>query len=156
MKHAVSTGTDATGEHSTVMRLVHEFARRIDFAAGVGVELLFTEDGYLEFDGRSSRGRPEIMRAYAARRARGPRTARHVVTNVRIFGDDRGVVGGQSIMLVFGADGHPPFDFASPIAVADVFDVYSLVDNEVLIARRVITPVFVDSERPVVPPLGLR
>ncbi|MEU9888201.1 nuclear transport factor 2 family protein [Sphaerisporangium sp. NPDC051011] len=149
-------GEVQAGRHREVERLVYEFARRVDFDEGADTELLFTEDGYFEYDGRSCTGRDEIGRAYAARRARGPRTARHVFTNVSSFRDGRGALGGGSIMLLFGADGRPPFDFASPIVVADVADSYAAVGDTLLIARRVITPLFIESSRPAVPPVGLR
>lgn len=137
-----------------IEELVFEFARRIDHDSAVDNELLFAHDAYFEYDGRSNEGRADIRAAYDARRARGERTARHVFTNLVIQSDDRGRLFGSSIMLLFGADGPPPIDFAAPIVVADVEDEYVLIEDKYLFARRVITPIFVEADRPAILPLG--
>lgn len=140
-------------DHHALQSLVFEFARRVDFEAGSRTEELFTPDGYYEYDGRSNRGRADIKKAYDVRRDRGIRTARHVFTNLCFWREDD-ELRGRSIMLLFGADGPPPIDFAAPIVVGDVLDRYATVDGRHFIAHRVITPIFVEQGRPAVLPLG--
>jgi len=150
------TAAEHLAEYLAIQELVNEFARRVDHDAAVDNELLFTADAYFEYDGRSNCGRADIRAAYDMRRARGERTARHVFSNLTVYRDTDDLLRGRSIMLLFGADGPAPIGFASPIVVADVEDVYERVDSAWLFARRVITPIFVEADRPAVLPLGSR
>ncbi|MET0455998.1 MAG: nuclear transport factor 2 family protein [Mycobacterium sp.] len=145
---------DTVLEYFAIQALVFEFARRIDVDAAVDNELLFTEDGYFEYDGRGERGRAAIKAAYDRRRALGRRTARHVFTNLVVARGGDAIVRGSSIMMLFGADEPPPVNFAAPIVVADVADEYAVVDGTYLFGRRTIHPVFVDSGRPARLPLA--
>lgn len=133
----------------SITQLIAEFAYRIDMHGGLTVAELFTEGGYYESDGQRSTGRSAIRAAYEMRAARGPRTSRHLFTNLRFFSDGAGAIRGTSIMLLFARDGdgvHP----AQPILVADVDDEYALSDDgRPEIRSRTLTTVFVD---PIVKP----
>jgi len=135
-------------------QLVAEFAYRVDVLGGVTVAEMFCEDGYYESDGQRSTGRAAIRAAYELRADRGPRTSRHLFTNLRIFHDDGGGFRGTSIMLLFAHDGngvHP----AQPILVADVDDEYVLSEaGEPEIRSRRLTTVFVDPVNKPVFPFG--
>src|SRR5262245_35947481 len=63
--------------------LVHESSYRVDFAP-LGVADLFVEDGWYGWNDKRSAGRETIRESYRLRAARGIRTARHLVTNLRV------------------------------------------------------------------------
>jgi SnoaL-like domain len=141
-----------------VERLMAEFAYRIDFEQGFTIAELFSPDGYYESDGKRSTGRAAIHQAYVRRAARGPRTSRHLFTNVRVVRLPGEKYGATAIMLLFARDGeglHP----AVPLSVADVADVYALdggsADNGLpLIESRTLRTIFADENESPVLPLG--
>jgi hypothetical protein len=126
-----------------------EFAYLIDNGHSERVPALFTEDGsYSIFDGRKhqvSTGRAAIAAAYAARAARGPRTACHLFTNLHIEDLDEREARGQCILLLFAHDGLAPHP-AVPLMVARYDDVYVRGADGVWRYRsRSATALFVDS-----------
>jgi hypothetical protein len=139
-----------------VERLMAEFAYRVDFEQGLTIAQLFSPDGYYESDGKRSTGRAAIHEAYVRRAARGPRTARHLFTNVRVVRLPGEKYGATAIMLLFARDGlgvHP----AVPLSVADVTDVYALNGKSPrlpLIQSRTLRTVFADENATPVLPLG--
>ena len=73
--------------------------------------------------------------------------ARHLITNLTLFGgDDRDLVRGSSILTLFAADGVAPYPRAHPIAVSDVQDEFQRVDGQWLIRSRVLSRVFFDPD----------
>ena len=136
-----------------VNRLIAEFAYRVDFEEGMTVSELFCPDGYYESDGRRSTGRDAINAAYAKRSALGPRTARHLFTNVRLGRINEEEYSGTSLMLLFAENGRPPLP-ALPLLVADVADRYRIVGDSVLLQSRTLASVFVRPGDSPVLPLG--
>jgi uncharacterized protein (TIGR02246 family) len=126
----------------TAMELTAEFAYRLDRSAGTGVDELFTPDGRYSIDGETLAGREAIAQGFRARAARGPRTSRHLSTNVRVDEARPGRVTVTSVMLLWAADGTPPIAGAAPLAVADVVDVLEEVDGRWLFAHRTLTTIF--------------
>ena len=101
-----------------------EFAYRIDHDLSDTVADLFVEDGTYGIAGAGvSAGREAIREAYRLRKARGPRTARHIFTNLRLEFDSETQARGTTIMLLFAEDGAPPHP-AEPLEVSDFVDVY--------------------------------
>jgi hypothetical protein len=133
--------------------LVAEFAYRVDFERGLTVPELFCPDGYYESDGRRSTGRDAIRAAYERRAAFGPRTARHLFTNLRVRRGYDGDLRATSLMLLFAENGKPPLP-AVPLLVADVADRYQIVDGRPLISSRTLTSIFVREGAAPVLPLG--
>ena len=140
--------TDPKHDKSLLARLAIEalnakFAWLIDHRDGDGVADLFTEGGVYDLGGEQVfSGRKEIAHFYAARRARGLRTARHVFTNLHVVleSDDRAHC--VSILTLYAHDGAPPFP-ASALLVADYEDVCLLSDDERWLYRsRTIVPAF--------------
>jgi len=115
----------------------------VDAEHGQGVEQLFTEDGQLQFGAALNRGREEIRAVYALRRARGERTARHLVANIRWSTNGGDVVAEYSLIL-FAADGRAPVAGAGPNSVFDVRDVLTEGSGGLLFSRRTLTTVFTD------------
>jgi hypothetical protein len=141
-----------------VERLMAEFAYRVDFEKGLMIAELFSPNGFYESDGKRSTGRDAIHQAYVRRAARGPRTSRHLFTNVRVVRLPGGKYGSTAIMLLFARDGeglHP----AVPLSVADVTDVYALDGASAegglpLIESRTLRTIFADENETPVLPLG--
>ena len=140
--------TDPKHDKSLLARLAIEalnakFAWLIDHRDGDGVADLFTEGGVYDLGGEQVfSGRKEIAHFYAARRAHGQRTARHVFTNLHVVlqSDDRAHC--VSILTLYAHDGAPPFP-ANALLVADYEDVCLLSDDERWLYRsRTIVPAF--------------
>lgn len=121
--------------------LIVEFAWRIDHDNGYGAEDLFTEDGVYAMGPAVLSGRAEIVEFYRRRRAAGPRTSRHLFTNLRFhsIGDDRAEA--TCVLSLHGADGQPPHPL-SPVLIADYHDQYSWNGQRWLFARRDVDLVF--------------
>lgn len=137
-----------------VQQLVSEFAYRVDMLRGKTVEELFTKDGFYEADGKRSTGRDAIRRAYELRSARGPRTSRHLFTNMRLIDSDSDSLRATLIMLLFARDGEGIFA-AEPLLVSDVADEYAIgLDGNLMIRSRRLTTVFVDPSLKPILPLG--
>lgn len=132
---------------------IAEFAFRIDYQDGLSVPELFCPDGYYESDGRRATGRDAIRAAYTKRAALGPRTSRHIFTNIRVSRSEDGQYSGTSLMLLFAENGVPPLP-AVPLLVADVNDRYEIVDGEVLLHSRTLSSVFIRPGVDPVLPLG--
>lgn len=106
-----------------------EFAYRIDHDLSETVADLFLEDGSYGIVGAGrSHGREAIREAYRLRKARGPRTARHIFTNLRLQFDSESRARGTTIMLLFAEDGPPPHP-AEPLEVSDFEDIYVRNDD---------------------------
>jgi ketosteroid isomerase-like protein len=120
-----------------------EFAYLIDHYRSDAVADLFTEDGvYGRSTGEVSAGREAIRESYRRRSARGPRTARHIFTNLRLTVKSDGRVRGQAILLLFAGDGPPPLP-AEPMIVADYDDIYERgADGRWRYRERIITWIF--------------
>ena len=133
-----------------------EFAYLIDHDRSESVADLFTEQGsYGRASGERSVGRDAIRLAYATRKAKGPRTARHIFTNLRLtFESDRRALG-SCIMTLFAEDGLPPH-VAEPFLVADYDDIYECgSDGHWRYTSRTITWLFMQRDGKVSPlPLG--
>src|ERR1700735_2725030 len=133
-----------------------EFAYLIDHEQSERVADLFTVDGsYGRSTGERSVGRDAIRRAYASRKAKGPRTARHIFTNLRLKFEARDRATGTCIMTLFAEDGVPPH-VAEPFLVADYNDVYVLFEDNWRYVARTITWLFTRRDGRVSPlPLGI-
>lgn len=106
-----------------------EFAYLIDHDLSEHVADLFTVDGsYGRSTGEVSIGHDAIRKAYSARRIRGPRTARHIFTNLRLGSVSDDLVEATSILTLFANDGLPPHA-AEPLLVADYADTYGRCED---------------------------
>lgn len=133
-----------------------EFAYLIDNNRSAEVADLFTPQGsYGRSSGERSVGREAIRAAYAGRAGRGPRTARHIFTNLRLTYRDDGLIEGKSILTLYAEDGVPPH-VAEPFLIADYDDVYAQgEDSRWRYESRTITWLFMQKDGLVSPlPLG--
>jgi len=115
----------------------------IDHRDGSRVSPWFTPTARLRIGGHEVHGTAEIDALYAARHARGARTARHLIGNVRLLErrPDRASV--LSALTMYAADGTPPHVGTAPAMVGDVRDEFELADGRWLIASRDIVTLFV-------------
>lgn len=136
------TAMPITLEHrSAIHDLVAEFAWRVDHNDGVGVENLFTEDGTYDMAGWVISGREDIKHFYDDRRARGPRTSRHLFTGLRLSANDDAITG-ISVLTLHAEQGAPPLRL-DPVLVADYSDTYVRdEDGRWLFGNRAVTPLF--------------
>jgi uncharacterized protein (TIGR02246 family) len=138
---------DSPAARSAIEALNAEFAWLIDHDQSDRVAELFTADGKYTAPGQNLAGRSSINAAYRNRAARGVRTSRHIFTNMRLRPLANGMVGGTSIMLLFGQDGPPPHP-AKPLGVTDYDDVYVCErDGKWRYVSRMVTPLFEDPDR---------
>jgi len=110
---------------------------------------LFTEDAVYTHGERRSVGREAVRAVFAARKAGGVRTVRHVASGLRfeILGDSSAT--GTSVCLTFAYDGPPPVTPATPYLVADFEDEYRrCADGRWRIAVRHIRRIFVAEGNP--------
>lgn len=121
-----------------------EFAYLIDHDQSERVADLFTVDGiYGRSTGARSVGREVIRDSYKRRKDNGPRTARHIFSNLRLTPLADGRVGGSCILTLFAEDGLPPLP-ADPMVVADYDDIYECGDDgRWRFKERIITWIFV-------------
>ena len=110
-------------DHLEIEQLLVEFAHRVDHDAGMEVEELFQPDGAYVIDGSILAGRAAIREGYAARTVSGPRTARHLLANLRTTRLDHHRVQAESILVVYAEDGEPVHRSAPPLVVGDFLDV---------------------------------
>jgi hypothetical protein len=105
--------------------LIEQFAWLIDHEAGRGVAELFAAQGSYSLNGGglNLQGRAEIDEFYARRRAAGPRTSRHLFSNLHLESGDETRVQGTCVLTLHAADGHPPHPL-EPVLVADYGDTY--------------------------------
>lgn len=115
----------------------------IDHGDGSGVSAHFTRDAALTFSQRTFTGRHEIDRVYAARAGRGPRVARHVMTNLHVTAAGPGSASAVSMLCLFAQDGEPPRPTVTPAMVGDVVDDFVRDGGRWLIRSRHIHQLFV-------------
>ena len=132
------------GIRSEIEALVAEFAWRIDHESGKGVADLFTPDGVYEMGPEALRGRAEIEEFYRRRREAGPRTSRHIFTNLRLWDVEANSARGTCVLSLHAANGTPPLPL-SPLIVADYDDDYVRgPDGSWFFRRRAFTLLFGD------------
>ncbi|MGW4912731.1 nuclear transport factor 2 family protein [Streptomyces sp. NPDC004270] len=125
--------------------LIAEFAWRIDHEEGRGVAELFTTTGVYALGGVGElNGRDQIAAFYDWRRSGGPRTSRHLFTNLHLetLDLDAGRARGTCVLSLNAAHGEGPHPL-SPVMIADYADEYQRAENgEWLFARRDVSVVF--------------
>lgn len=139
-------------EHRRIEALLLTWAERVDHQAGAGVEELFAADGVFATGDRRAVGRDAIRATYERRRARGPRTARHLLLNLSVSFDGDDAATARSVMVLYADDGDPPLPVSLPLLVQDVED-RCVRDGrgDWRFAARVMTPIFADGRAVALP-----
>ncbi len=96
-------------------------------------------------------GRAAVQHFYAWRRARGARTARHVISNFQVRAKNARDATSLCIMSLYAADGEPILPSKPPIMIADVVSECVRGDDGVWRFRtRALKPVFTGGEAPTI------
>jgi hypothetical protein len=151
--------TTADARSSTALReelatLVTALWYDIDHGDGAGASRYFTPDAELRHEDATFRGTAEIDAAYRARAARGPRTARHVASNLHLVEVGERSVRAVSTLVLFADDGEAPRPATTPALIADVWDRFELRDGAWLIGARWIRHAFVAPTTDLALPVG--
>jgi SnoaL-like domain len=106
----------------TVRDLIAASWEEIDLRRGAAIGDYFTDDAIFDLGPTQYVGRDGIVAAFAARRERGPRTSRHMLTNQRVefLSSDRARVVGY--LLLFASDGLPEQPLAPPVTMGEIVD----------------------------------
>lgn len=132
--------------HTEITQAVHRSWWNVDRSAGIGSELLYTEDGVCAMPALTMTGRGEIAHGYAARQANGPRLSRHLVSNLVTDTHDHTQVTATYVLTLFAGNGVAPMELDSPQAICDVTDVFARTGDSWLISHRRLDTVFVAAD----------
>lgn len=134
---------DVNSVRPQIEALIAQFAWDIDHQGGEGVPALFVPDGTYSLRGLGTlTGQAEIADFYRMRLAGGPRTSRHLFSNLhlRSVSPDRAM--GTCVLQLHAADGAGPHPL-SPVMIADYHDEYArTADGRWLFASREVAVVF--------------
>ena len=97
-----------------------DYWHEVDINDGARAHDYFTVDGVFTSSVKTHSGREAIKAFYAQRKARGPRTSRHVISNFRVVAADRDHASTQWVLSLYAADGAPILPSKPPIMLADV------------------------------------
>ncbi len=147
--------SDAQDEaiRSLLQRLEAAYWYDVDHNWGANAHAFYAEDGVFDM-GLGSKphvGRAAVQEFYAWRKARGVRTARHIITNfqVQIKNPREAIL--HCIMSLFAADGEPILPSRPAIMIADVVAEYVLAgDGAWRVRSRSLYPVFMGGEAPTI------
>lgn len=134
---------DRIADRLAIADLNSAWCARLDANDFPGLAALYAPDAVYETPlSGAFTGRAAIEAYFASRLAKGPRTTRHLYSNLLVTFDGETRARGTSVCLSFAQDGTPPLPIHAHL-VADFSDDYVRDPQEGwLIARRIITPVF--------------
>lgn len=112
-----------------VIDLEHDYWFDVDVHLGRGAHRMYVETGRFVISGREMLGPAAVESFYRWRRERGERTARHVVSNLRVELQSPKQARLVGIMCLYAADGLPVLPTAAPILVADIVSEVTLCDD---------------------------
>jgi uncharacterized protein (TIGR02246 family) len=97
-----------------------DYWHEVDINDGARAHEYFTADGVFTSSVKAHSGRDAIKAFYAQRKARGPRTSRHVISNFRVVVADPDHASTQWVLSLYAANGAPILPSKAPIMLADV------------------------------------
>ena len=135
--------------------LTIEFWYQVDVHMGRTAHDFFVEAGTFRVADRIFANREEIRAFYEWRATRGVRTARHIVSNLRVTVESETRASAISFMTLYVADGAPVLPARAPVQVADVTDVLERgTDGKWRYVSRVLEPIFNEAPQILVAPKG--
>jgi hypothetical protein len=123
-------------------QFVAEYWHEVDVNGGARAHELFLPDGRFSTSVRTYVGQDAIKGFYGGRQARGDRTARHLVSNLRLGRVAGAEVEVHWILSLHAEDGLPVLLSAPPIMIADVEDLCVQTPSGWRLRSRRIVPVF--------------
>ena len=121
--------------------LVVEHAYLLDHHQSDKLAELYTEDGKMHGIGPTQQGRAALLEYGKKRAQMKQRTARHVISNLRLVEDGANRIRGSLVITLFRFDGDK-MGTADPVAVADANDVYVMKNGRWRIAERKLSLAF--------------
>ena len=124
----------------------------VDHNWGRTAHELYAANGVFVIGDKRMTGREEIRGFYSWREGRGDRTARHVITNVRVRCSNPGSATLECIMLLYAADGLPVLESHPAIMIADIVSECVLEDGAWRYTLHELRPLFMGGDAPTLPP----
>jgi hypothetical protein len=130
-------------------RLIANYWAEVDENGGEQAHKFYLPDGHYvignnRFDGE------EKIRAFYARRRYGTVMTRHLVANLRVFGEDARHARMAGVMSLYRADGRSPFQGARPPAMIADFEARCVLgdDRQWRFQSHVLLPFIIGSDLP--------
>ena len=134
-------------------RLETEYWYDVDTNWGQKAHEFYVDDGVFDM-GLGSKphlGRAAIRNFYSWRKARGARTARHIITNFQVRMKSESEATSLCIMSLYAADGEPILPSKPPIMIADVVNECARgEDGHWRLRSRGLIPIFTGGEAPTI------
>ena len=132
-------------------RLIVEYWAEVDHNGGNRAHEYYAPDAVFAVGANRFDGREKIQAFYARRRQRGHITTRHLVDNLRVFGEAADRMRASGVMRLYRADGDPPFTGARPPALIADFEALCLrgEDARWRFKAHLLRPLFVGSDVPI-------
>ncbi|MFM9968180.1 MAG: nuclear transport factor 2 family protein [Burkholderiales bacterium] len=124
----------------------------VDHNWGRKAHEFYTPAGVFVIGDKRMAGREEVRGFYGWREGRGERTARHVISNIRVrsTGPEQATL--ECIMSLYAADGAPVLESRPPIMIADIFSECVYQGGKWLYTLHELRPLFMGGEAPTLPP----
>jgi hypothetical protein len=133
--------------------LTIEFWYQVDLHFGRTAHEFFVRDGTFRVADRVYNGAEEIRQFYKWRETRGIRTARHIISNLRVTVESETRASAISFMTLHVADGPPVLPAKAPVQVADISDVLVREsDGQWRYVSRSLDPIFNEAAQIIVKP----
>jgi 3-phenylpropionate/cinnamic acid dioxygenase small subunit len=134
--------SDTLSIRLAIEELNSEFAWALDNGEYHRLDALFTEDVHYVSGKRTLEGSTAIRDFFENRAQLGPRSTRHMWTNLRITGNIDSTVQTTSVWLTFAANAPLPLESVPVFQVADFFDTFVLTGKGWRISERRIVSTF--------------
>jgi hypothetical protein len=109
-------------------RVIADYWADVDENGGQRAHEFYLEDGLYAIGNNRFEGQDKI-RAFYARRRYGTVVTRHLLSNVRVLGEDERHARVLGLMTLYRADGKSPFQGARPPAMIADFEVRSVLGD---------------------------
>jgi len=130
-------------------QMVATYWADVDENGGEMAHQFYLRDGLYVVGNNRFEGQEQIQ-AFYARRRYGTVKTRHIVSNIRVRGEDGGGAEVQGLMTLYRADGKSPFQGARPPAMIADFDAACVIgeDKRWRFRLHVLRPFIVGSDLP--------
>ena len=129
-----------------------EYWYDVDHNWGRTAHEMYVEDGVFVIGDKRMAGREAVRAFYSWREGRGDRTARHVISNMRVRCESAMRARLECIMALYAADGAPVLESRPAIMIADIVSDCLFVDGAWRFSLHELRPLFMGGEAPTLPP----
>jgi hypothetical protein len=131
-------------------RLITNYWAEVDNNGGSQAHQFYMPGAFYTVGDNRFEGAEKIRAFYARRRQHGAISTRHLVGNIRVFGDDERQARAVGVVSLYRADGPPPIERMRPPAMISDFEAHCVLGDDRLwrFQSHVIRPIFVGSDRP--------